>query len=230
MKLMIPTGTKKRGTFLHSTKNISYIFNFDSFTIETVKDGTVIKFSKCVLKGLADVYKNIIDKFDQSDQSNQDYQLSKYYVVCPVYTSKSTKNILDTQLSVTGKSKIKEPDHLAVIREVQEELGISVNPMKIEHCYFSRGSYYDNNQNRKKYKKYITESSYCVDISDSHPFNPKLDVVFKNDDDKLRKIQVVLYGKLENILNLYSKIFNRPDSNDIESIRFVRIISLEEFI
>lgn len=207
-KLTIPEASKKRGTFTHTTRFTSYLFHFDTKHMEHIQHGTQIVISKCSLSGLDNAYKTTLNNCFHEDN---------YYVVCPVYTSKSTKKMLDTQLSVTGKCYKNENDVLATIREIQEELGITTNVNKVRRCGIKKTGL-------------KIETSFVADVSDSRHFDPKYDIIPHGKDDKTKKIQVVVCGKIENLLNMYANVFNRPESNDLETIRFVRIMSLKEFI
>lgn len=201
--------SKKKRTFYNTTKFLSYLFNFDTGRIEPVEAGTQIEFSKCSFYGLDDAYKEILKNHHQSSD--------KYYVVCPVYTSKSTKKMMDTQLSVTGKCHNNENEIAASVREIQEEIGITVNINKIKLCLA-------HNSGKS------VETTFITDITDCKHFDPKNDIIFNGTDDKLKKIQVILYGKIENLLKIFSNVFNRPESNDIETIRFIRFLSINEFV
>lgn len=207
-KIAIPEPSKKKGTFTHTTRSVSYLFNFDTKQIERIDPCTQIEFSKCSSSGLHLAYSLILNKYTR---------LNNYYIACPIYVSKRTKRILDTQLSVTGKCHFAENDIAAASREIQEELGITCNLEKLNLCStFSNGI--------------KTESTFIADVSDSRGFDPKRDCIIRGHDDRTRKIQAVICGKLDSLLNMYAKIFNRPESNDLETIRYVRLVSLKEFI
>lgn len=200
----------KTKTFIHITKFVSYLFNFDQQSVENYDSGTSIEFSNMLFHNLENTLKSVI-------LSNP--EIENFYVVCPVYISKTTKNILDTQLSVTGKSFKNENESVTMIREIQEELGITILNCE-KNTYFKNTLKYGNK----------TETSFIVDISDSRHFNPKQDVITKGIDNKYKKIRVLVCGKIEKILEIYKNIINRPDSNDIETIKFLRFISLKEFL
>lgn len=220
LKIKIPKPSKKKGVFAHTTKFSSYMFNFDTKQIEHVKHGTSIEFSKCSLNGLDSAYTNIINNLINNSKNAK--SIENYYVVCPIYSSKSTKKMLDTQLAVTGKCYFNEKETFTAIREIQEELGISCNSNTIKLCVMSHSKMSNNGIK--------TEATFTVDVSDSRHFDPKKDCVYKGHDDRTRRVQIVVWGKLDNLLNMYTKIFNRPESNDLETIRFVRIVSLLEFV
>jgi hypothetical protein len=203
-----PETTKKKRTFNYTTRYVSFIFNFDTRQIKKIECGTQIEVSKCTLHGINNAYKTLTNNYLLTDE---------YYVVCPIYFSKSSKRMLDTQLSVTGKCQYGENEVFGTIREIQEELGITCNINKIACCT-------SRNSTTK------TETTFIADVTDGKYFDPKRDCVTKNRDDKTKRIQVVVYGKINNLLNMYSNILNRPESNDIETIRHIRILSLKEFI
>lgn len=195
-------------TFIHTTKFPSYLFNFDTQTIEQLFPNTEIELSLPSVICL----KNSFEEINKKIQC-----FENYYVVCPVYVSKTTKKILDTQVTVTGKCHKNEIKFLATIREMQEELGITSEIEKI----FNYAT---------KVSTTKTEEFFIADISNSRHFDPKQDKINLEKDDRSRKIHVVVYGKQENLLQIYTNVLNRPESNDIETIKFVRFLSLKEFL
>ena len=200
----------KNKTFMHKTKYPSYLFNFDNRLIEYHNGENLIEFNNTLFYKLETTLKNII-------KENPDVE--NYYIICPVYVSKTTKQILDTQLTVTGKCHKNENEFETTIREIQEELGITtINGSN--NILFNNTLKYGNK----------TESSFVIDISESKHFDPKQDMVVRGKDDNYKKIRVIVCGNIEKILEMYKNIYNRPESNDIETIKFVRIISLKEFI
>jgi len=197
----------KLKNFMKKTTNLSFLFIFDTKELREVPIGSTITCSwfslnngNIIYNALHDLYKN---------------QLNEYYVVCPVYINKQTKEMLDCQLSITGKCHIKEHEKQAVIREIQEEIGITCeqeNVVKIETTSI-----------------YRKEKLFMVNVTKSRKFDPNNDIVHTGNDDKHKKIQAVIYGKIYDLLKIYMDVFERPESDDIETIRYIRLISLAEF-
>lgn len=213
-KIDIPSPNKKKGTFFHTTKHKSFLFDFGTKKIEQINKLSTIEFSNCTLEGLQKTYEELVSPISRMTNIND------YYVVCPVYINKKTKLIRDTQLAVTGNCKTNEDELNGVIREIQEELGIT--------CNKSNAVLITSNCTGRK-----LEQSFIINASNARYFDPKIDSSNENEnrgDDKSKKIQVVVCGKLTNLLNIYKNVINRPESNDIETIKFVRFVSILEFV
>lgn len=227
-KIRIPEDTKapwspQVGTENYKLSYDSYLFNFNTKTTELLKPQTV-EISRFALKGLSGAYQEIFDAYCFTLYKKRicGYEirgdtLQDYYVVCPVYSDKNTKKLLDTQLAVTGTCYKGEDEILAIARELAEEIGITVKKDKFIKITSVTGS-----------KR--TETTYIADASSASAFNPKVDMISSGTDDKSRKVQAVVMGKLEDLIILYSNVYDRPPSDDLQTIRHVRFISLKEFI
>lgn len=192
-------------TLLHS----SYLFNFNTKKLEKYKSGIKVQFSNFVLSGIKSAYDNIKDNYEKFKNS--------YYVVCPVYSDNVTKKILDTQFSVTGTCFNNETELFATKREISEEIGVTV-------CNNSAIILVSNffNQKRREY-------TFIADITNERAFDPKLDSVNDGKDDKSKKIQVIVIGEINNLKRIYSNVYNRPPSDDLETIKHLRFVSLKDF-
>jgi 8-oxo-dGTP pyrophosphatase MutT (NUDIX family) len=227
-KIKIPEETNTSWSPQVGTENYelsynSYLFNFNTNTTELLKPQTV-EFSSFALKGLNMAYQEIFHTYSSTLYKNKicGYEIrgdiyQDYYVVCPVYSDKNTKILLDTQLAVTGTCYKGEDEILAIARELAEEIGITVKKDKLIKITTFIG-----------YKR--TETTYITDVSSASAFNSKVDMISSGTDDKSRKVQAVVMGKLGDLIRLYSSVYDRPPSDDIQTIRHIRFISLKEFI
>jgi len=127
-------------------------------------------------------------------------------VLLPVYHETTTGNLADTQLSITGSVKKGEFFKHALIREVREELGLNINSFS----YIGSETIHGTNRNIRlvTYVCHYTGSELsCLERPDIEP-NALLE------DDETRKIQIVIYGKIDDIHNLISRIEYRPPASD----------------
>lgn len=211
-KLILPDDTigvwtPELGTSHQILTYESYLFDFNNKTIERVFPETTIEFSNFALHGMRTTYEYI--------KKNYKHLINSYYVVCPVYCEH--KRLLDTQFSITGTCYKGEDEMLTAKREIAEEIGVTVFKQNSIQLML-------NHTTPKR-----TETSFLVDISKERAFDPKLDVISEGKDDKSRKIQVVIIGELNNLKRIYSTVYDRPPSDDLQTIRHVRFISLKEF-
>lgn len=207
-KLKIPNSNFYYPSFNHELKYESFIFNFSTKTVSPVPPNTIVEFSSFGLAGLSDSYDNIKKLKNIKD----------VYILCPVYWQKNERK--DTQLAVTGTNIIGENYDDCVIREIAEELGVTVSKYYLNYM----NTKIDNGNNEKK----RTILNYNVNLSYTRPYDP-YDKFYIGKDDFSKKIQVVPFGDLSNLLNLIKKITLRPYSDDIKLIREIRLISLKEF-
>lgn len=209
-KINIPDG-KNKNPFRHMMKYKSYLHSFDTNKTEIINRNTEIEFSSFALFGLLDSYITI--------KNNLSEKIKEYYVVCPVYIDKESGKILDTQLAVTGTCYYNEDEYITVSREVSEEVGLFCDKSIIHQIVISE----NNNKTKRK------ECTFICDITNATYFDKNINIFTQGIDDKTKKIQVVLFGKIDNLLEIYKNVKNRPLSNDFDTIRYVRFISMKEF-
>lgn len=213
-KLELPVDTigvwnPNLGTSQQKLTYESYLFNFNSKQIEIVSSGTTVEFSNFALHNMQRAYNYVKQHYKKS--------YGNYYVVCPVYCDPKSGKLLDTQFSVTGTCYKGENEILAAKRELSEEIGVKIvkqSDIKLisEHIGQKR-----------------VETTYFTDISNARAFDAKLDIFSDGKDDKSKKIQIIVVGDLANLKRIYSTVYERPPSDDLQTIRHVRFISLKEF-
>lgn len=199
--------TPSIGTTKYQLRYKSYLYSFQAKQISLIHQSS-IEFSNFALHGLKIGYNKILSTYKKQKD---------IYVVCPVYCNANTGALLDTQLAITGTCYKDEPDDLATVREIAEEVGVIINKNMLEKIH--------DNITQKR-----TEATYIIDISKSRAFDPKIDHFEMGQDDKSRKVQIILVGKFDDLVRLYSSVYNRPISDDYETIKHVRFLSLKEFI
>ena len=218
LKISIPNDTNIKEpttqnfcSFFHTLNHQSYLFEFTTRQITQIESGCKVEFSNFALSGLKESY-NFVKK-----KMSHNCKLKDCFVACPVYADPKTGQILDTQLAITGTC-YKNEDYLpATLRELSEEIGIVLaNPNKLRQIKSFSGP-----------KR--TEVSYIANISGARCFNSNVDRIISGTDDKTKKVQVVVYGTISDLLGLYENIHERPESDDLLTIRYVRFINLKEF-
>lgn len=214
-KLILPnndTLTPQISKLKTSTQKLSYgsyLYSFDSNKLEYCHPDITVEFSGFGFKGIIEAYDIIREKYIGSNYA--------YYVVCPVYYDKKGGKILDTQFSITGTCHINEIDMFAVTREITEEIGITICNKNSMQSIINI-----SDQNR-------SVKTYFVDITNERAFDSKIDEIYSGKDDKSKKIQVVVIGEINSLKKIYSNVRDRPLSDDLASIRYVRFISIKEF-
>lgn len=144
-------------------------------------------------------------------------------VLLPVYHTTKDNNIADTQMSITGSCKRGESFDSAAIREVKEEIGLTPQSLQLIGT-----ESFGRKKNRYQLRTYITDANTCVLHSEqSSPTNLL-------GDDKKRKVQIIVYGRVDLLLRISEMINHRPPSLDnlINSnqrfyIGGIRIVSTE---
>ena len=158
-------------------------------------------------------YNNGIDKF--VDIKKRYVNDDNYYMIGPCYKEG------DTQFcTVTGTVHKKESFLNAAVRELKEELRISVQKNKMEKIKtYYRGSniivYYCINIKFAKNSKYTTYTDNTnnnnTEDADDNNDDVNKDAIM---DNKKRKICVFVYGKITNIYNIMNNIKSTHQLND----------------
>lgn len=242
-KIKIPDNSNHWEPIYHRTLQPSYIYHFGSDFITKINKGTSIMISSFAPVGLKQCY----------DFLKVNNMIDKYYVACPVYWHADI--MMDTQLAVTGSCLIGESNIECVAREVAEELGLIVSQSNKLHEIHTSLTHYQSplitEQNEITELTEITEitdlndklmkkqneskvvdvlyQSYVLDASSGRPYDKKIDKFIIGTDNKSKKIQVVVVGKLSDLSRILKNIADRPHSSDSESIRSIRLLSLKEF-
>lgn len=241
-KLKIPDNTNHWEPFYHRTLYTSYIYNFGDDFITKIDKGTSLMISSFAPIGLKQCYNFL--------KNNK--MINNYYVVCPVYWNTDVDMMMDSQLAVTGSCLIGESNIKCVTREVAEELGIVVPQWHKLYEIHTTLTYQThliattkfeitkqtenielndqliNQQNKSNFVD-ILYQSYVLDASSGRPYDKIIDKFVIGTDDKSKKIQVVVVGKLSDLSRILKNIVDRPLSSDSESIRSIRLLSLKEF-
>lgn len=231
-KIKIPCDVDSWSPFYHKTLCKSYLYNFLTRETTEIKKSTTIVISSFGPLGLEHCY-DFLKNYCKTDD---------YYVVCPVYWN--FDQMMDSQLAVTGSCLVGEDKADSVMREVAEELGIVTSCMdNLHHICFSNDCYKINkisNDTTDISKSFLNISnqhvyidttyySYILDVSDGNAYSSKLNKFSNEKNDKFRKVQVVVVGKIKNLLNIIHNISERAPATDNYSIRSIRLISLKEF-
>jgi hypothetical protein len=211
---------------MYTSKNTSYICHFDTEShqrydsCDVIPRGDEIMLSSHKLAG----YDNVVGKIPHD-----------HYVVCVVYF-KPDGTMLDVQLATTGSLMIKnisdsemliEDVKEGSVREVAEEIGFYIDKDYLE------------NETRRKHKNHGTCSwhksknvtTFTVDIDHCVEYDPDLHssqmlCTEENGwkDYRSNKVQILVHGELDKLLTAVEKIKNRIPSNDLHSIRAIRLM------
>lgn len=144
------------------------------------------------------------------------------YILCPIYGDPSTGEMSDIQIGVTGSAKYGERTVTAVNRELAEELGIFFPPYNLETEYR-----FINHQS--------DPSLFAVSASKLGSVKgDEQEVPNSSEDDRSRKICVIVFSNLENVDRLFSSpdVSKRFSDNekDIIGMAAVNIIQITNFI
>lgn len=158
--------------------------------------------------------KVVIRETDIKQQTDDDF-----WVICPTYFVEGKMS--GCQFSVTG-SLAKNPEGLlespddATIREISEEIGITCDKSDLE----SYGIKYFNGK---------TIHNFGLRVSNSKPYE-KIDGCISSftQDDKTKKIQIIMYGTLPEIHTLLECIVFREESIDKANIRGIRVLPFND--
>ena len=141
--------------------------------------------------------------------NNIPYKFNNHYILCPFYSINE-----DYQIGVTETLKVKEKYEDAVIRGANEELGIEIK--------------YWHPNNIKRLKNY--KSWYGTSINKNYTYNPN--IFFNNNIDDIRKkIALIIFDKLENILEIY-RDFKSSDikTDNISAIGLISVLDCKKII
>jgi hypothetical protein len=209
---------------MYTSKNTSYICHFNPDThqgydsCDVIPRGDEIMLSTHKLAG----FDNVVGKipFD-------------HYVVCVVYF-KPDGTMIDVQLATTGSLMIKrvsnresliENEKDGSVREVAEEVGLYIDKAYLENetrkKHINRGNWHKS----KNVTTFTVNVDHCVEYNpDLH--SSQLVCTEENGwkDDRSNKVQVFVHGELDKLLALVEKIKHRIPSNDLHTIRALRLM------
>jgi len=133
------------------------------------------------------------------------FDYTKSYILGLGYTRN------DVQFAITGTEQLNETTHQAIIRELEEEVGITIDETKLTNKIIKETPLRRN-------------STYLLHASHAKPYNGYADMFVQNRDDKFRKVQVVIYGSLKEITKLIEMITRRRPSEEQHSIVSLHIL------
>lgn len=164
-----------------------------------IEHKTPLVFSTYMLPGFDDLLR--VAKHDNE----------QLYVVCPQYAN-ANDEIIDMQYVITGKATTNEGKtsediiYNGTIREIAEETGLEVSKSNIGKTIAYRMA-------GKKNGKHVTVHSFYCRIF-SHTQLNKITTPSIGIDDPTKKIQVLIVGKKENLIDIMSNNLIPIPSND----------------
>lgn len=222
------------------TKRLSYLFRFDSSnhailpTVETIDREHAIWLSSHKLSG----FDNVIGKINRD-----------HYVICVVYFKYG--RMQDTQLGITGSLMKKKPHvspeigkppglpdlpilheniEFGAVREGAEEIGLFFDESKLLNKTHARHP-------TKKARQYQDVYTYTIDVEHCQPYSPdvhskapELECTTENgwEDNRSKKVQIIVHGKLDKLLEMTAQITQRIPSNDLASIQGIRLMHQQD--
>ena len=153
---------------------------------------------------------------------------SQLYVVCPQYMDKHTMKLVDCQISVTGTAFRDEAIDNTCLREVCEETGIAITKDNL----VDKGS--PIRTGRRTVKNY-----WCQIQENTTLLAPTAKVIGAEypEDDRSRKIQAFVFGKLSHFENIMQDTLHPlpskdtdPTQNDKTYLAGIRLLSLVDVI
>ena len=193
---------KIRSKSKKNLKNISFKYNPVNIVYK-IENGNMVEklYEVKISKHIPAIIKMLIN--------NIPYKFNNYYILCPFYSNNE-----DFQIGVTETLKYKENFEDAVIRGGNEELGIEIK--------------YWHQNNVKRVNNY--KSWYGTSVNKNYTLNPN--VIFnKNLDNVKKKIALIVFDKLENILEIY-KNYKKGDikTDNISAIGLISVYDAKKII
>ena len=187
-------------------KNSSYLYEFDETRMKLKPEYKIlgrdeIKFSKCMHFGFDKVIGNIH---------------MHHYILGLVYFTKDGQ-IDDTQLSITGSELHEESSDVAAIREMCEEVGLCTDSEYLSNCCNITIS-------NRQYFTCTVDANQCDSDVHRHSFEQET----KYNNNRMKKVQVIVHGDIECMQQKLSEISERLISNDISTILGLRLISQQD--
>ena len=193
---------RKKKKILKTFSNFNFKYNSINFMYKLEGNNKVEKFNNIkISKHIPIVIKILIN--------NIPYKFNNYYVLCPYYSNND-----DCQIGVTETVKYNENFEDAIIRGGNEELGIDIK--------------YWHKNNVKRVNNY--KNWYGTSINKNYTYNPN--VYFnKNPDNNNKKVALVVFDKLENILSIFKKYKNTDIITDnISGIVLISVYDIKKII
>ena len=141
--------------------------------------------------------------------NNIPYKFNNYYILCPYYSDND-----DCQIGVTETVKYNENYEDAIIRGGNEELGIEIK--------------YWHKNNVKRVNNY--KNWYGTSINKNYTYNPNI-YFNKNVDNNSKKVALVVFDTLDNILKIY-KNYKKNDivTDNISGIVLISVYDIKKII
>lgn len=148
----------------------------------------------------------------------------------PNNLSSDLSSNLSSDLSNDLPITLHENIEFGAIREGAEELGLFFDKTSLENKTYARHP-------TKKIGQYQDVYTYTINISncvpyfpDEHLNKPELASTKETgwEDDRSKKVQVIVHGSLEKLSEIIEQITNRIPSNELESIKGIRLLHQQD--
>lgn len=175
------------------------------------------ELSRSVYEGFADLV-NHIDNLSKINDLT-------YYIACPSYITTKEYDIqqyIDCQPVITGKCLNNVDVKICCIKEMAEELGII--PFNLDKLY-----QYSQTHNVKIDRSRCDVYNFMLSIEDCVPYDGRDIIANKFEEVELfnKRVQIVVYGTIEQFAAIIPHIHQRCNSKDIVDLRAIRFVPLE---
>lgn len=175
------------------------------------------ELSSSVYPGIGDIIKNL----------SQHVNADKYFILCPTYIStKQSSNceFIDCQPAITGKILEGTSNGINCMNEMAGEIGIIPNNKNVQLI-----EKHPTYRNVKINKKKCTIHNYSINIYNCDPYDGNFIISpnFKRREIHTSKIQICIYGLLDDFLTVLSNVRARTESDDFKDIRAIRLIPIK---
>lgn len=174
------------------------------------------EISSAVHTGFKESIQHIID-FTGND-------INKYFIACPTYTTSTDfkeKQFIDCQPVITGKCFKNTSIVLSCMEEMAGEVGLV--PKNHDSTKLFKSSLA---KNTTIFNKKGNVFSFTINISDCEPYDGSVIVPadVKSKEIYSQRVQVLIYGTLDDFLKCIPEIKQRAISNDFYGIGAIRLI------
>ena len=173
-----------------------YRFGNNKMIFDSEHDYTPnFKLSTFLLSGICEILEELI-KIDKDS-----------YILGIEYTHH------DTQIAITGTEQKYENSKNALVRELEEEVGITTHSSNFTHEIIKKNE-------TKTIKSYLLHATYAMEYIE-HEYD-NFDII--KQDVKSKKVQVIVWGTFEELDKLTKTIKKRRQSNETTSIIAINIV------
>lgn len=201
----------------HKLLEDSFVYNFSSDGMKILNDAivtrkdTAIFISKHGIPKYALYFRGLYKAIDIIEKYESE-STEPIYILCPIYFDIAKDELHDTQIGITGSPYYREHTTTCAIREMNEEMGITCYKHNLNIC----------SQTKKNF-------IFVININNTLTSSYRYNKPYEGDKkESKKKVQILVYGTLKQIIDKISRINYRIYSRDFNTIRGLRILSLKD--